>query len=75
MKTWFKNHTPAVVDLVERASATFGQAFLAVVVVNDGTVPQKTALETALAAGGLAVAKFLLVKANSYLKTTATPAK
>ena len=70
MKTWLKYHTPAVVDLVERAGATFAQSFLAVIVVNQGTLTQTTALETGAVAGGLAVGKFLLVKANAYLNTT-----
>lgn len=53
------------VDLLERAAATFAQAFLAAVVV--GTVTDWKALELALVAGGMAVAKYVLVVANAYL--------
>ena len=58
---------PVIVDLFERTFATFAQAFLAILIVNEGSLSQITALETAAAAGGLAVAKFLLVKANQFL--------
>lgn len=54
-----------MVDLADRCFATFGQAFLAYVVVHK--VGDVAALEAAGAAGGLALAKFLLVKANAFL--------
>ena len=57
-----------IIDLLERAGATFAQAFLAVLVVNQGNLTQLTALETAAVAGGFAVAKFLLVKASAFLE-------
>lgn len=56
-----------IIDLTERAGATFAQAFLAVIVVNQAQITQLTALETAGVAGAFAVAKFLLVKANTFL--------
>lgn len=61
---------PVLIDLAERSFATFAQAFLAVLIVNQGSLTQVTALETAAVAGGLAVAKFLLIKANTFLGTT-----
>ena len=64
----------SLIDLAERTGATFGQAFLATITVQRN-VTEKTALYTALAAGGLAVAKYLLAAANTYLRKTpaATP--
>lgn len=58
----------ALVDLLERAGATFAQAFLASITINATGVAQVEALKVAALAGGFAVAKFLLVKANEYLK-------
>jgi hypothetical protein len=52
---------------VERAGATFAQAFLAAVTL--GSVTDMHAVEVAAIAGGYAVGKFLLVKANAYLAT------
>jgi hypothetical protein len=57
-----------IVDLLERTGATFAQGFLAVIVVQQN-VSEKTALYTGLTAGGFAVAKFLLAKANHFLQT------
>ncbi len=67
--------TATLIDVAERVFATFAQAFLAVIIVNQGSLTQITALETAAVAGGLAVAKYLLVQANTFLGTTpaATP--
>jgi len=56
-----------LVDLADRTFATFAQAFLAVVTV--GTVTGFAAVRIALVAGGYAAAKYLLVKANTYLNT------
>ena len=55
----------AVVDLAERTTATFAQAFLAAVTV--GKVTDLSAVKVAGVAGGYAVAKYLLVAANRYL--------
>ena len=63
-----------LVDLFERTLATFAQAFLAILIVNQGHLSQITALETAGVAGGLAVAKFLLMKANTFLGSPAQAA-
>jgi len=54
-----------LIDLLERTGATFGQAFLASVTL--GTTTDLGALKIGLVAGGYAVAKYLLVKANAYL--------
>ena len=54
-----------LVDVTERTLATFGQSFLAAAVV--GSVTDLDSLKIAAAAGGLAVAKYLLLLANSYL--------
>lgn len=56
---------PKVADVAERTLATFGQAFLGVVIVSG--VSQLTALEAAGVAGGLAAAKYLYVQLNLYL--------
>lgn len=56
-----------LVDLAERAGATFAQAFLAVVTV--GSLTDVNALKIGGIAGGYAVGKFLLVRANAFLKT------
>ena len=57
----------AFVDLVERTGATFAQAFLAVLTANDAGITELDALKVGAIAGGYAVAKFLLAKANAYL--------
>jgi hypothetical protein len=57
-----------LVDLVERAGATFAQAFLAAITVDASGITQVDALKVALGAGLLSVGKFLLVQANAYLK-------
>ncbi len=64
-----------LIDVAERSLATFAQAFLAVVIVNEGHLSQLTALETGAVAGGFAVAKYLLIQANTFLgsSTAATP--
>ena len=54
-----------VVDLGERAGATFAQAFLAALTL--GKITDLGALKIAAVAGGYAVAKYALVKANAYL--------
>lgn len=57
-----------LVDLAERAGATFAQAFLASITV--GTVVHITeirALEVGGVAGAYSVAKYLLVVANTWL--------
>lgn len=58
-----------LVDLVERTTATFAQSFLATITVQRD-LSERTALYTALVAGAYATGKFLLGKANAYLKTT-----
>jgi hypothetical protein len=62
-----------LVDLLERTLATFAQGFLAVLIAQHGSANEKTALYTGLTAGGLAVGKFILVKANTFL-TSSEPA-
>ena len=54
-----------LVDLFDRAGATFAQAFLAAVTL--GTLTDVNALKLAGIAGAYAVAKYLLVEANKYL--------
>ena len=61
------------VDLLERAGATFAQAFLAIEVADQANIAQIGALKTAALAGLFAVAKFALVKANKFLAATETP--
>jgi Putative lactococcus lactis phage r1t holin len=56
-----------LIDLAERTAATFAQAFLAVLIADESGVTQLTALKVAAVAGGLAVAKYLLVYANAVL--------
>lgn len=55
----------SLIDLAERAGATFAQAFLAAVTL--GSVTDIHAAKLAAVAGGYAVGKFLLVKANAFL--------
>ncbi len=65
-----------MVDLAERAGATFAQAFLAAVTLGHTVTPAVTdlrALELAAIAGGYAVAKYLLVQANAFLNSAKTP--
>lgn len=62
-----KNKT--FLDLLERTGATFAQAFLAVQIADQGKVDQVTSLKVAAVAGALAVAKYLLVKVNTFLGT------
>lgn len=57
----------ALIDLAERASATFAQAFLAVEIADQNGVSQIEGLKIAVVAGGLAVAKFAYTKVNLYL--------
>lgn len=52
------------VDFVERVSATFVQAFLAVALVTG--VNDKKSLEAAGVAGALAAGKFIYSKAQAY---------
>lgn len=52
------------VDFVERVSATFIQAFLAVALVTG--VSDKKSLEAAGIAGALAAGKFIYAKAQAY---------
>ena len=62
-----------LVDLLDRAGSTFAQAFLASVTV-AGSTSDFSALKVAGVAGAYAVAKFVIVKANSYLsKQGSTP--
>lgn len=65
--------TRGLTDLLERAGATFGQAFLATITVN-GSLGDLSALRIAGVAGAYAVAKYLLVKANGYLAKPTPPA-
>src|SRR5438128_2251114 len=60
---WFN-----LLDLTERAGATFAQAFLATITVDATGITQIDALKVGAVAGGYAVAKFLMVKVNEYLK-------
>lgn len=56
-----------LVDLAERAGATFAQAFLAIETADQANIAQVGALKTAAYAGAFAVAKFLFVKASGFL--------
>jgi hypothetical protein len=60
------------VDLLERAGWTFAQAFFAVIVANEAGVGLD-ALKVAGIAGGMAVAKFILVKADEYQRKDSLP--
>lgn len=58
----------AVADFAERVGATFAQAFLAVLIANSTGVLNVGGvhdLEIAALAGGLAAAKYVLLKLNS----------
>jgi uncharacterized membrane protein (GlpM family) len=61
-----------LVNVGERAGATFAQAFLAALTV--GSFTDVSAVRLAAVAGGYSVAKYLLVLANSYLGTQPPPA-
>lgn len=67
-----------IIDVAERAFATFAQSFLAAVTLGHTVTPAITdlrALELAAVAGAYAVAKYLLVVANAFLATSPdTPA-
>lgn len=59
-----------LVDLGERAGATFAQAFLASITLGHTVVPALTdlvAAKVALIAGAYSVAKFAIVAANAWL--------
>lgn len=57
-------HKKQAVDFVERVSATFVQAFLAVALVTG--VNDRKSLEAAGVAGALAAGKFVYAKASEY---------
>lgn len=56
-----------LIDLAERAAATFVQAFVAIALVSG--VSDLTALKAAGVAGALAVGKFASAQAAQYLST------
>lgn len=56
-----------IIDIIERTVATFGQAFLALLIADASGVSQTNALEVAAVAGGLAAAKYIVVQLNAYL--------
>lgn len=56
-----------LIDVGERTLATFAQSFLAILIADQTGVTQLTALKVAAVAGGLAVAKYLMVVASQYL--------
>ncbi len=67
-----------LIDLAERSLATFAQAFLAAVTLGHTVTPAITdlrALELAAIAGAYAVAKYLMIAANTFLGSSpaATP--
>lgn len=59
-----------LIDVVERALATFAQAFLAIEIADQSGVTQLSSLKVAAVAGALAVAKYLLVQANAFLASS-----
>ena len=61
-----------LIDVGDRASATFAQAFLAALTV--GSFTDLNALKLAGIAGGYSVAKYLLVQANEVLAKPVPPA-
>jgi len=64
-----------LIDVSERALATFAQTFLAAVTLGHTVTPALTdlrALELAAVAGAYAVAKYLLVVANAFLAASPT---
>lgn len=65
--------TATLLDLVERAAATFAQAFLATITVDATGVAQVEALKVGVVAGAFSVAKFALVKVNTYLSVASAP--
>lgn len=62
-----------LVDMAERAGATFAQAFLAAITVDASGIAQVDALKVAAVAGAYAIAKYLLTQANGYLAAPAPP--
>ncbi len=62
-----------LVDLAERAGATFAQAFLAAITVDASGITQMDALKMGAVAGGYAVAKYVLGLARDYLKSDGEP--
>lgn len=62
-----------LIDIAERAGATFAQAFLAIETADQANITQLGALKVAAVAGAYAVAKFLLIEANAYLRTSPPP--
>lgn len=61
-----KINWPKAADFVERVSATFVQAFLAIALVTG--LSDRKSLEAAAIAGAIAAGKFIYVEANAYLK-------
>lgn len=61
-----------LVNVAERAGATFAQAFLAALTV--GSFTDLSAVRLAAVAGGYSVAKYLLVLANQFLNASPPPA-
>lgn len=61
-----------VIDVAERAAATFAQAFLAALTV--GSFTDVSAVKLAAVAAAYAVAKYLLVVANAVLAKPDPPA-
>jgi hypothetical protein len=60
------NQKRVVVDFVERVSATFAEAFIAVALAQHG-VDQTTAAKTAAVGGALAAGKFIYAKLDTFL--------
>lgn len=63
-----------IVDVVERAGATFYETFFALEIADQTHITQLSQLKTAAIAGGLAVGKYLAVKASAFLARPAPPA-
>lgn len=63
-----------LLDLAERAGATFLQAFLAAETIDQTQITQVSALKLAAVAGAFSVAKYVLVQTSAYLATTPTVA-
>lgn len=76
MSAQLKRLLPSLLDLIERAGATFAQAFLASITVDATHITQVDALKVGAVAGAFSVAKYLLVRVNAFLSShpTAPPA-
>lgn len=62
-----------IIDVAERASATFYESFFALLIASH--VLGLAAVKAAAVAGGLAVGKYLAIKAHAFLTSSDPSAK